>query len=179
MSAPEVVRRYAVTLLEAAHETGQGQAVGQDVEGLAATLRESAEVVAFLGNRLARPELQAQVLRQVFSGRLQPLTLNFLLLLAQRRRAHLLPAVLEVYQELAEARVGIVRAQVRSASVLTAEQEARLTERLSAYTGRQVRLQTETDPALKGGLVARVGDVVFDGSVASQLERLRRQLMGR
>jgi len=179
MNAPEVVRRYAVTLLEAAQETGVGQQVQQDVQGLLGTLQESVELRGFLGNPLTRPEAHSQALQEMFRGRVQPLTLNFLQLLAQRRRAHLLPAVLEAYQELAEAQAGVVRAQVRTATALSPEQEGRLRERLSAFTGRQVHLETEVDPALRGGIVARVGDMVFDGSVASQLERLRRQLLGR
>ncbi|MEW6751741.1 MAG: ATP synthase F1 subunit delta [Candidatus Latescibacterota bacterium] len=179
MSAPEVVRRYAVTLLEAAREKGVRLRVEQDVEDLLATLRDSPDLVGFLGDRLTRPGLHRQVLQQVFAGRVQPLTLNFLLLLAQRRRVHLLPAVLEAFRELALAQAGIVRAQVRSALELSAEQEGRLGERLSAFTGKRVRLHVQVDGSLRGGLVARVGDVVFDGTVASQLERLRRRLMGR
>ncbi|CAI8026460.1 ATP synthase subunit delta [Geodia barretti] len=69
MNAPEVVRRYAVTLLEAADETGATAAVQRDVERLLQTVRQSGELVEFLSNPLADSQAQANVLRQLFSGK--------------------------------------------------------------------------------------------------------------
>jgi len=97
---------------------------------------------------------------------------------AQRRRAYLLPKVLETFLELAEERIGTVRAEVRSAVELSEEQAERLRERLTAYTGKNVRLQVRIDESLRGGLVVRIGDTTFDGSLDTHLERLHRQLSG-
>ena len=66
--------------------------------------------------------------------------------------------------------------QVRSAKDLTQEQQERLVERLSAFSGKQVRLEVEVDEALKAGFVARLGDQVFDGTLEAQVHRLRRRL---
>ena len=178
MNAPEVVRRYAATLIDVAAETEDTEPVQEDVERLAATLRQSEELVSFVSDRLVSPAVRARVLQELFSGKLQGLTLNFLLLLARRRRTYLLPAVLEAFVALAAERRGIASAEVRSAVALSAEQAEQLRTRLSACTGKQIHLQVRIDEALGGGLIARVGDTVFDGSLNTQLERLHRQLVG-
>ena len=105
------------------------------------------------------------------------MTINFLRLLVQRRRIGLLPEIARGFLDLLDRRSGLATAQVTSAAALTPEQEERLRERLAAYTGLQIRLDTNVDPGLGGGLVARVDDLVFDGSVGTQLERLRARLM--
>ncbi|MCY3760857.1 MAG: ATP synthase F1 subunit delta [Gemmatimonadetes bacterium] len=178
MRAQEVVRRYAVTLLEASQESGVGEEeIRRDIEGLEAALRGSDELAEFLRNPLLQPEAKRSGLEALFSGRVQPLTLNFLRLLVERRRIGLLPEIARGFLDLLDRRSGMATAQVTSAVALTPEQEERLRGRLAAYTGLRIRLDASVDPGLGGGLVARVDDLVFDGSVETQLERLRARLM--
>jgi len=165
-------------LLDAASETGVSEeALRVDLEGLAATLTTSEELTEFVENRLLQPAVKRAGLEAVFAGKVQPLTLNFLRLLADRRRAPLLPAIAVAALEVLDGRSGVATAQVRSASALTEEQMQSLRTRLAAYTGRQIRLEAQVDESLKGGLVARVGDLVFDGTVETQLERLRHRFL--
>jgi F-type H+-transporting ATPase subunit delta len=178
MNAPEVVRRYAATLLETAAENQVLDQVQQDVEGLGATLEQSTELVEFLTNPLVDSQVQCRSLEELFSGKVQKLTLNLLLLMSQRRRADLIPQVLEAFLELAEERAGVMRAEVLSAVELSEAQVEQLRIRLAAYVGKEIRLQVQIDRSLKGGVVARVGDLVLDGSMATQLERLHKQLAG-
>lgn len=178
MNAPEVVRRYAATLLDAAEETGVLDAVRSDVQGVLETISNSQELDEFLNNPLISPEVQDRTLAAVFDGKVQVLTRNFLSLIAQRRRASFLVSVLSAFTEMVEEREGILSAEVVSAVELSDEQQGRLTERLAAYTGKQIRLHARVDSTLRGGLVARVGDTVFDGSLNTHLERLRRRLVG-
>ena len=179
MRAQEVVRRYATTLLSAASESQIGEEeMRRDLEGLAATLRASPDLVAFVHNRLIEPGVRRSGLEAVFAGKVQPLTLNFLRLLAARRRAALLPEIAQACLDLLDSRSGVATAQVTSAVELSHQQSESLRSRLAAYTGRQIRLEAKVDGSIRGGLVARVGDLVFDGSVGTQLERLRLQLMG-
>lgn len=177
MNAPELVRRYATTLLETALEKGRMEPVRRDAERLLVTLGAAPDLSEFLANRLATPPVVAETLRQLFAGRIEPLVLDFLLLMAGRRRSHLLASALQAFAAMAEERAGIVVARVRSAVPLSAAQTQRLAERLGACVGRRVRLLTSVDPGLRGGFVARLGDTVFDGSVASHLARLRRRLL--
>lgn len=178
MKAPEVIRRYVATLLDAAEESGVLDAVRQDMEGLAATLNSSPELVEFLENRLLDESVKRAALDKIFSGKVQSLTLNFVLLLAERGRADFLGEIADAFLLSCAERAGRVTAQVRSAVALSDEQAGRLKERLAAYTGKEVELQVQVDTGLKGGLIARIGDTVFDGSLATYMENLRRRLVG-
>jgi len=178
MNAPEVVRRYAVTLLEAADETGETAVVQRDVERLLETVRQSDELAELLAHPLADSQAQAHVLRELFSGKVEVLTLNFLRLMAVRVRASTIRAALESFLDPVAEREGIIRAEVRSAVALSEEQCLRLRECLECRTGRTVRLDVRVDASLRGGAVARVGDTVFDGSVNTYLERLQARLAG-
>ena len=178
MNAPEVVRRYATTLLEAADETGATAAVQGDVERLLETVRQSGELAEFLANPLTASQAQANVLRELFSGKVEVLTLNFLQLMAVRGRASIIGAALDSFLDQVAEREGIISAEVRSAVALSEEQCQRLRERLEHRSGRTVRLDVQVDASLRGGAIVRVGDTVFDGSVNTYLERLQARLAG-
>ncbi|HJP32041.1 MAG: ATP synthase F1 subunit delta [Candidatus Latescibacteria bacterium] len=176
--SPEVVRRYAVTLLEAAAETGVSEAVTRDLEGLQASLTGSPDLQEFLGNRLVDGAAAADALAAIFAGKVDNLTTNFLKMVAQRRRANLLGTIVDTALRLIAEREGVATAEVRCATELSGEQVDRLQERLSTHTGQRVQVEVQVDPDLRGGIVARIGDTVFDGSVETQLARLHRRLAG-
>ncbi len=178
MNAPEVVRRYAVTLLAAADETGETEAVQRDVERLLEIVRQSGELAEFLASPLTASQVQANVLRELFSGKVEVLTLNFLQLMSVRGRASIIGAALESFLDQVAEREGIISAEVRSAVALNEEQCQRLRECLEHRSGRTVRLDVQVDASLRGGVVVRVGDTVFDGSVNTYIERLRARLAG-
>lgn len=178
MNAPEVVRRYAATLLEAADETGATSAVQRDVERLLATVGQSDELTEFLANPLVDSQAQAEALRQLFSGKVEGLTLNFLRLMAVRGRAPIIGAALGSFLDQLAEREGIIGAEVRSAVALSTEQCQLLQARLEHHSGRKVRLAVQVDSSLRGGAVVRLGDTVFDGSVNTYLARLQARLAG-
>lgn len=178
MNAPEVVRRYAATLLEAADETGATSAVQRDVERLLATVGQSDELTEFLANPLVDSQAQAEALRQLFSGKVEGLTLNFLRLMAVRSRAPIIGAALGSFLDQLAEREGIIGAEVRSAVALSTEQCQLLQARLEHHSGRKVRLAVQVDSSLRGGAVVRLGDTVFDGSVNTYLARLQARLAG-
>lgn len=178
MNAPEVVRRYAATLLEAADETGATAAVQRDVERLLATVGQSDELTEFLANPLVDSQAQAEALRQLFSGKVEGLTLNFLRLMAVRSRAPIIGAALGSFLDQVAERAGIIGAEVRSAVALSTEQCQLLQARLEHHSGRKVRLAVQVDSSLRGGAVVRLGDTVFDGSVNTYLARLQARLAG-
>ena len=92
------------------------------------------------------------------------------------RRVHQLKSIIEAFENLADERLGFVRADVSSAQALPEAQRAALEVQLSRLAGKKTRLRYSTDPALVGGVVAKVGSTVYDGSVRGQLERLRVKL---
>ena len=121
MNAPEVVRRYAATLLDAAEETDVLDTVCKDVQGLLETLSNSQELNEFLSNPLIGSEVQDRTLVAIFDGKVQMLTRNFLSLIAQRRRANSLVLILSAFTEMVEEREGILSAEVVSAVELDDE----------------------------------------------------------
>ena len=111
--------------------------------------------------------------QQLLSETVHPLTLNFLLLLALKQRERSLVAILQMFLEIVDLQAGRVVAQVTSAVPLTDAQKATLSQQLSDYSGAEVRLELSEDAAIQGGVIVRLGDTVFDGSITSQLQRMR------
>ena len=97
--------------------------------------------------------------------------------LAERGRLDLLPLMLDVYRERLLAHRNIVRATVTSAAPLSAEEQQRLEASLSGLTGKKVQLETSVDPWIIGGVVTRIGSTVYDGSIRTQLQKMRQQLV--
>lgn len=110
---------------------------------------------------------------------LSPLVRNFLYIVIDRRRADLLAEMAQAFEAALDERTGVVRADVRSAAPLNERQRAVLQEELSRVAKKQVRCDFSIDPALIGGVVARIGSTVYDGSVRTQLATLRERLIAR
>jgi F-type H+-transporting ATPase subunit delta len=105
-----------------------------------------------------------------------PLVQNFLGFLIDQRRLIQFDEIAAAYAALADQAEGMLTAEVRVASALDERRKDRLRRALSERTGREVKLQIEIDPTLIGGAIAKVGDLVFDGSLRTQLTQLRANL---
>jgi F-type H+-transporting ATPase subunit delta len=112
-------------------------------------------------------------------AQLSPVLGKLLVLLAERDRLLLLPDLVVAYRERLADHQNVVRANVTTAAPLAPERVEQIRHSLSRATGRAVTLETQVDPALIGGLVARVGGTVYDASVMTQLERMRQRLADR
>ena len=106
----------------------------------------------------------------------QPIVAKLVTMLAERKRLELLPEILIVYRERLRAHNNVVRASVTSAIPLTADTQQKLAARLASVTGKQVELQAAVDPSIIGGVIANVGGTVYDGSIRTQLDKLRQRL---
>jgi F-type H+-transporting ATPase subunit delta len=102
---------------------------------------------------------------------------NFLNLLIDRNRLDLLDDIIGAYQKLLDEKLGIVRAHVTSAATLDAAQQRDIAARLEQVTGKHVRVDLSVDPALIGGVVARVGSTIYDGSIRQQLQVFKQRLI--
>ena len=108
---------------------------------------------------------------------LAPLTKNFLTVVLQHERMDWLQEIVEAFNTLLDERLGVVVAEITSARTLEEKDRQALTEALSRRTGKQVKMRFALDPALIGGVTARVGSTIYDGSVRGQLDRLRTDLL--
>jgi F-type H+-transporting ATPase subunit delta len=102
---------------------------------------------------------------------------NFINLLIERNRLDLLADIIVAYQKLLDEKLGIVRARVTSAGPLDAAQQRDIAARLEQVTGKHVRVELSVDPALIGGVVARVGSTIYDGSIRQQLQVFKQRLI--
>ena len=104
---------------------------------------------------------------------------RLLLLLAERDRLGVIPELLAVYRERLMEHQQVVRAEVTTAAPLTPDRAAQIQQKLATLTGRKVDMTTHVDPAIIGGVVTRIGGTVYDGSIATQLAKLRERLTER
>ena len=177
MIEASVSRRYARALFSLALEEGRHERTGEELEAAAQAIRASSEartVVENPGYTAAHRHAVADVLVQQLS--LSPLTANFLHLLVDRQRLAEIGAIARSYGEMLDEKVGRIRATVTSAKPLTEEELRRVREVFSEATRRTIVLDSRTDAKIVGGLVAQVGPKEWDGSIRTQLERLRREL---
>ncbi|RIL07600.1 MAG: ATP synthase F1 subunit delta [Proteobacteria bacterium] len=171
--------RYAKALFGLAQETGRVDAVRDELNGLLAAIAE----VPGLADVFIRPlhparERLAALAQLAGPLGLSPLVANFCAFLIDQRRTRDLAGIRDEFVRLAEEAAGRVRGEIVTAAPLEQSQLERIRSALARRLGRQVDLEIRVDPGLVGGLVARVGDLVFDGSLRSQLEQLRAQLTG-
>jgi F-type H+-transporting ATPase subunit delta len=174
-----VARRYAQALYQQAEASGQTDAVEADVALVGQTFAASPDLVAAIGSPVVPRDKKQAVLGRVFGDGLSPTTAGFLRLLMDKGRESLLPEVVAAYRALGDERTGTVEAVVRAAKPLSADETDRLQAALAARTGKTIRLRIHLDPDLIGGLVVRIGDVVYDRSVQHQLAQLRDSLAER
>jgi F-type H+-transporting ATPase subunit delta len=173
-----VGRRYAKALLELARDQGQLDSVLKDVGALSDAWKASADLRDIVRNPVVpKPALKAAVDAVMEKLGVSKLVRNTVNLLADKGRLGQLEDVLRALEELAEAETGRVRVEVTSAKPLSDAYYTRLTEKLQRATDRKVVLVKKEDPSLIGGVVTRVGDQVFDGSISNRLSELKETLL--
>ncbi len=179
VSAERVARVYAEALLNAADQSGQADALEGEYESLLRDAFQAPQLESILTSGAVGRKQKAELLTKGFAGRASTTFFNFLQVLNEHERLDLLRPVFAAYRQLRDQRAKRVRVQVRSAVELPADQRGRLVEELRQTFQVESVLHTEVDPELLGGLVVRVGDWVYDGSVRRQLETIRSELIAR
>ena len=180
MTSSAIASRYASALVDVVLDP-KSQSQPQEVVGQLAAFAATLASSEALRHSLASPAVpmgrkKAVVTRLADQLAIGRIPRNFLYVLISHRRMDALAAVLETFEILLDERLGFSRANVTSARELASEQRARLEAELTRLTGKRMRLKFATDPDLIGGVVARIGSTVYDGSVKGRLEALARQL---
>ena len=171
--------RYAVALFDLASEAGNVSSVESDLEKLGSALGESADLAALIKNpEVSRADLGKAMGALATLLGLDKLTGNFLGVLAQNRRLAELPAMIRAFAAIAAAQRGEVTAEVASAHPLSEDQVASLQEKLKAREGRNVKIRTNVDPDLLGGLVVTIGSKRIDSSIRTRLNSLAHAMKG-
>ena len=178
MSLRPSATRYARALLDVAVRESDPERVAEELARIVGRLTEDKA----LGQAVMSPKLPVAIRNNLVRALVeradlaQPLA-RLLVILAERGRLELLPTLLEVYRERLLMHQNIVRASVTSAAPLSGDTIQALEQRLSAVTGKQVQLAAEVDPSIIGGVVTKIGSTVYDGSVRTQLQKMKQQLV--
>jgi F-type H+-transporting ATPase subunit delta len=170
-------RRYGRALLEVAFQSAQGDPGGlrRELAAAAALIEAQGELSEALASPAVPWEAKRKVVEAVWSGA-SPLLRRLLVLLVERGRIALLPAIADTYALLWNAARGVLPAEATSAVALSPEQLEAVQRALGRATGRDVELSATVDPQVLGGLLVRVGGQIYDGTVRGRLRALRERL---
>jgi F-type H+-transporting ATPase subunit delta len=171
--------RYATALFELARDERKLDAVGTSLASLKAGLADSAELRALTTSPLVGRDDALKTVKAVAAAmKLDPITSNFLGVMAQNRRLSQLGSVIRFFNLLAAAHRGETTAEVTSARPLNDDQVAALKSNLKGRLGRDVAVDLSVDPAILGGLVVKVGSQMIDGSIRTKLNTLAHAMKG-
>lgn len=173
------IEGYAAAIFELARAEGEQQRVESEFYTLARTLERSPELRDALTDPNLPSDRKQSIVDDLVGGRAAEVTVNAINLVLVQGRASELPAIADALAARAASEKGSEVAEVRSAVALDAETIERLAAALSKATGKKIEIKAVVDPAVVGGVVARVGDTVIDGSVRRRLESLRETLQAR
>lgn len=177
MSMRSSAARYARALLDVAIKESDPERAGQELAAFVDLVQRHPDLQRALANPVVSAADKRAVVQQMLD-RLQPTTPagKLILLLASRGRLVLLPDLLEVYRERLMEHRNVLRAEVTTAVALSPERASQLKQRLAAATGRVVTMTTKVDESIIGGVVTRIGGTVYDGSMATQLAKVKDRL---
>ena len=170
-------RRYAQAVFELALENGDFDRWQTDLQLMVAAAAEASFLAA-----LASPGIKTEDKEALLEGALgdiSPRAMNLARLLVSRSGMSLAPEIAVAYGKLLDKHRGIARADVIAAVPLNDEEKEALKERLGVLTGAEIKLKTAVDPAIIGGVIARVDGRLLDGSARGRLAALKRELAGK
>lgn len=171
---------YARALLGAAEKAGQTVAVLEELDAIVGELfAQFPKLETVFGSLLVSHVEKTALLDNVFASQISRLLLNFLKVVSRHGRLDCLRAIRCEAQKLHEEMQGNVRVRVTTATAVDPQQIEQITATLGESLGQRLIIETVIDPALIGGIVLRIGDTVYDGSVANQLQSIRQQMIDR
>jgi len=175
-----LARRYAKAIFTVGQDRATYEQYNEVLQGLAELFGAHPEVVDAVTNPLYPMDVKEKVMQgMVASMGVDQVIGNFLSLLVQKKRAGLLPEIAEAYQGMVDAEKNICHGNVVTAVELSEELQASVQRVLEKLTGKKVKLATCVDPSIIGGIIAKVGDLVLDGSIKTQLAGLKDSIKGR
>jgi len=170
--------QYANALADIVLQQGAAEPTRNQLADFDAAYQQSAELRNFMASPAVSREAKHGVIEKLVA-RLgaSRMIRNFLFVIVDNQRTHLLPEIAVSFEEVLRQRQGIAEAEVLSAVPLNDKQKTALLRNLESVTGKKIQAHYSLDPALLGGAVVRIGDTIYDGSVRNQLNRLRERLV--
>ena len=180
MSLQTVARRYAAALADVAIERREEREVQTELDHWATMIEGNPQLKEVFANPTIPYDQKRKVLEDLISRtRVRETTSSFLRVLLKNQRLSQLRDVVARFGQVLDERSGVLAASVTTARPIPEDLRNALNQALAEATGQKVRLSFTTDERIIGGLVARIGSTIFDGSVQGHLERLSEDLAGR
>jgi F-type H+-transporting ATPase subunit delta len=178
MSQTTIANRYARALADVIIERRETSEAVAELNQFEQMLTQHTQLRDVFASPVLPLERKRAVLNDLLT-RMQPRPTvnNFLQLLLNNARLHNLDQMLRALTRELDARTNIVSAQITTARALGEQEQTRLRQQLQTATGKDVRLQFRTDPNIIGGVVTRIGSLVYDGSIKNQLTQMKQKLM--
>jgi F-type H+-transporting ATPase subunit delta len=174
-----LAKRYAKALFQVGKEENSLDEFNRALTEMAELYAAVPEVVDGLSNFIYPQDVREKVMEHLLSKmQASAMVANFMKLLVQKRRAEVLPDIAEVFQAMVDKERNMCRGTVVSAAPLSGALNSKIKDTLEKITGKQVLLRTEIDASIIGGIVAKVGDLVLDGSIKTQLTGLKESIKG-
>ncbi len=174
MQDERIARRYARALFNAAHQQNLLSEVDQYLTQMAEMMSLHPRLLQLIHNPMIPIDVKERaVLSALEHAEMPELVKALTILLIRKRRETLIQAVLQEFETLFDAELGEIRVTAKSARPLDEQQMQQLVSSLAQRTGRNIKLTTEVEPSLMGGLIVNIGDTVIDGSIRGRLAHLR------
>jgi len=175
MLISKVDKRYAKSLLDFAEEVNRVDEVKADVESILAVMEDSREFRIMLQSPVISTDKKEAVMDAIFESKLSDILSNYFKIIARRGREGTLEGILRGFIELYRSKNNIESAVITVAKPLTDKQRAEIKAKLAAASGKDIVITEKVDPAMIGGVKIRLGDKEFNGSIAAQLNKLKRK----
>jgi F-type H+-transporting ATPase subunit delta len=173
-----IASRYARALVDVILEHHvDGDAAREQLRAFAGAIHESLQLRRVWESPAITPEKKRTVLDAIAAkiGAVKPVR-NFMAVIIDHRRIGMLDDIVRVFERELDARLGFAVVEVSSARPLSPQEQRDVESRVERMTGKKIRASYVSNPELLGGVVVRVGDTIYDGSVRGQLEKMRQEL---
>jgi F-type H+-transporting ATPase subunit delta len=178
MSINTIASRYARALADVITERRETNEVVSELTLFAGMMRQYEQLRDVFASPVLPLDRKRGVLKELLARlKLRPTSNNFLHLLLNNLRLHELDQMLRALSRELDARTNIVSAEITTAREIGEQEKSTLRDKLKGVTGKEVRLQFHTDPNIIGGVVTRIGSLIYDGSIKNQLAQMKRVLM--
>ena len=174
MSELTVASRYAKSLIDLAEEQNALEPVKNDMVFILQTLKQNSELKAVFGSPVISHSKKTAILADVFGKNVNKVTTGFFTLMINKGRGELVYPTAQEYINQYDAKKGITKASIVSATALSAANKAQIVAEVKAAVGGEIDLDTKVDPSLIGGFVLTVGDRQMDTSVSGSLKKLKK-----
>ena len=172
-----VARRYAQAFFDIAKDKNLVDQLETELNTVVDTINANEELKKVMDHQLISPVEKKNIIEKIFTGEISELTVNLLDVVIDKYRATYISAIYDEFVSYANETRNMADALVKTAVVLKDDDLETIKSKLAAITGKIIRLQSEVDPSLIGGVMARIGDKVIDSSLAGRLRKLKESLL--